>query len=741
MTYNQRYKPKPKPKPKLEVKLGEPVELTGVVESIVFRNEDNGYTVCSVKPDGQREPVTVVGASAAMWIGETMRADGHWIRHPRHGFQFQANEITCMAPTSARGIERYLASGMIRGVGKVTAKRLVKHFGAETLHIIEKESQRMEEIEGIGPILRKRIKESWNEQRGTRDIMIFLQGHGIGTGQAARIYRQYGADAIALVRTNPYRLCADVWGIGFKTADSVAMSLGIPENSVIRARAGIVYVMRTLSEEGHCHCTEAELLLFAEQLLGISVEILAEALAAELQGKWLTKEDDRIYLTTLYENECTIAQKIRDLIDAPPNFKPIQSTKAVVWAEEQMHIHFAPQQRLALETALDSKMAIITGGPGVGKTTIIRALVDVYHRRGLTFYLAAPTGRAARRMSEATGHDAVTIHRLLKYLPQTGKFEFHAGNPLPGDCLILDEVSMVDLPLMAAVMEALPKHMVVILVGDIDQLPSVGPGNVLRDLIQSGVIPCEALQTIFRQEAGGYIVRNAHNINEGHRLELPEPSQHGLSDFYMLPCNEPDEVLQRLLELVTKRIPQRFHLNPLTDIQVLSPMRRASLGTDNLNAILQETLNPQGPEIERFGRKYRLHDRVMQIRNNYDKEVFNGDVGSIAAVDPEEQTIVVEMDGRRVGYDLTDLDELVHAYAGTIHKSQGSEYPAVVILMTTQHFKMLQRNLLYTAVTRGKQLVCIVGSHKAIGMAIANTEMRQRRTSLKDRLRAPEPAS
>ncbi len=732
---HRRYRPKPKPRP--NVQQGDTGELTGVIESIVFRNEDNGYSVCSVKADGQKDPVTVVGTCGAMWIGETMRATGTWTRHPRHGFQFQAEEITCMAPSSARGIERYLASGMIRGIGKVMAKRLVKHFGADTLRIIEKESQRIEEIEGIGPILRKRIKESWNEQRGTRDIMIFLQGHGIGTAQAARIYRQYGADAIALVRTNPYRLCADVWGIGFKTADSVAMSLGIPENSVIRARAGIVYVMRTLSEEGHCYCTEAELLLYAEQLLGINIEILTEALQAELQGKWLTKEDDRIYLTTLHENECTIATKIRHLIDTPANFKPIQSTKAVAWAEEQMHIQFAPQQRLALETALDSKMAIITGGPGVGKTTIIRALVDVYKRRSLTFYLAAPTGRAARRMTEATGHDAVTIHRLLKFLPQTGKFEFHGGNPLPGDCLILDEVSMVDLPLMAAVMDALPEHMVVILVGDIDQLPSVGPGNVLRDLIQSGVIPCQALNTIFRQESGGFIVRNAHNINEGHRLELPESSRRDLSDFYMLSCNEPDAALARLLDLVTKRIPQRFGMNPLTDIQVLSPMRRGSLGTDNLNAILQETLNPQGDEIERFGRKYRLRDRVMQIRNNYDKEVFNGDIGSIVAVDTEDKSLVVDMDGRRVGYDLTDLDELVHAYAGTIHKSQGSEYPAVVILMTTQHFKMLQRNLLYTAVTRGKKLVCIVGSHKAIGMAIANTEMRQRRTSLKDRLRLP----
>ncbi len=730
--YRKMRKPAPAPAP--DVKVGQSDPLQGVVENIVYRNDETGYTVCRVKAEGHADPVTVVGNSVAVWVGESLRAEGKWIRHPRHGFQFQADTLTCLAPNSARGIERYLASGMIRGIGKVMAKRLVEHFGADTLRIIEKESQRMEEIEGIGAVLRKRIKESWNEQRGIRDIMIFLQGHGIGTAQAARIYRQYGTDAIALVRTNPYRLCADVWGIGFKTADSVAMSLGIPENSIIRARAGMVYVMRTLSEEGHCYCTEAELLLYAEQLLGISVEILAEALQAELQGAWLTREDDRIYLTSLYRDECAIAQRAAKLLAAPPAFKPIQAARAVAWAAEQMQIEFAPHQRMALEMALDSKVSIITGGPGVGKTTIIRALVDVYRRRKLTFYLAAPTGRAARRMSEATKRDAVTIHRLLKFQPQTGAFEYDQGNPLPGDCLILDEVSMIDVSLMASVLRALPDHMVLVLVGDIDQLPSVGPGNVLRDLIQSGIIPCEALKVIFRQESGGHIVRNAHRINEGEALECPDPAA-GLSDFYFLPCQEPDDVIQRMLDLVTRRIPERFQLNPLTDIQVLSPMRRGQLGTDNLNAVLQETLNPQGDQLERFGRTYRTRDRVMQIRNNYDKEVFNGDIGSIVSVDPESQALVVDMDGRHIAYDFADLDELVHAYAGTIHKSQGSEYPAVVILMTTQHFKMLQRNLLYTAVTRGRQLVCIIGSHKAIGMAIANTEMRQRRTGLKERLR------
>ncbi len=716
-------------------KTGEHGELCGVVDSIVFRNEENGYSVCRVKADGHPEPVTVVGTCSAMWVGETLRAEGEWIRHPQHGFQFQAAAITCMAPSSAKGIERYLASGMIRGIGKVMAKRLVDTFGDDTLRIIEKESMRIEEIEGIGPIRRKRIKESWNEQKGVRDIMIFLQGHGIGTAQAARIYRQYGNESVAMVRTNPYRLCADVWGIGFKTADSVAMSLGIPENSVIRARAGIVYVMRTLSEEGHCFCTEAELLLYTESLLAISIEILAEALKLELETPRLTKDEDRIYLSELLDAERATADGIRRLLDTPVPFKPIAADKAVEWAQARMKLTFAPKQREALETALRSKVSIITGGPGVGKTTIIRALVDVYQARKLTVRLAAPTGRAAKRMAEATGGEALTIHRLLKFLPQTGTFEFNADKPLEGHCFILDEVSMIDIQLMAHVMRALPDAATLILVGDIDQLPSVGPGNVLRDLIQSGAIPCEALETIFRQESGGLIVRNAHRINQGEFLIFPEEGD-TTSDFYFIESEEPDDVIQRMIELVTQRIPKRFGLKPMSDIQVLTPMRRNQLGADNLNAVLQQALNPAGHEIERFGRKYRKGDRVMQVRNNYDKEVFNGDIGSISFVNEEDQEITVEMDGRNVAYDFSELDELVHAYASSIHKSQGSEYPAVVVLITTQHFKMLQRNLLYTAVTRGKRLVCIVGTRKAVAIAIRNTEIRQRRTGLKDRVRS-----
>ncbi len=723
------------PAPPPEKEAGENGELCGVVDTIVFRNEDNGYTVCRVKADGHQEPVTVVGSCSAMWVGETLRADGTWIRHPQHGFQFEAAAITCMAPSSAKGIERYLGSGMIRGIGKIMAKRLVDTFGDKTLQVIEKESKRMEEVEGIGPVRRLRIKDSWNEQKGVRDIMIFMQGHGIGTAQSARIYRQYGSDAVALIRTNPYRLCADVWGIGFKTADSVAMSLGIPDDSIIRARAGIVYVMRTLSEEGHCYCTEPELLLQAETLLGIAVEVLAEALKAELATPHLIKEKDRIYLTVLHEAECAVAAGLQRLMHTPVAFKPIVTDKAVEWAETRMQITFAPKQREALNVALASKVVIITGGPGVGKTTIIRALVDVYAARKLIVRLAAPTGRAAKRMTEATRHEAVTLHRLLKFLPQTGLFDFNENNPLEGDCFILDEVSMIDIQLMAHVLRALPDNATLVLVGDIDQLPSVGPGNVLRDLIQSGCIPCEALQTIFRQESGGLIVRNAHRINQGEALVIPDTENGALSDFYFLPGETPDDVIARMLDLVTRRIPKRFGLDPMTDIQVLTPMRRNQLGADNLNAVLQNALNPAGHEIERFGRKYRKGDRVMQVRNNYDKEVFNGDIGSIHFVNEEEHEITVVIDGRNVIYDFSELDELVHAYACSIHKAQGSEYPAVVILITTQHFKLLQRNLLYTAVTRGRQLVCIIGTHKAVAMAIRNTDIRQRRTGLKDRVR------
>ncbi|MDI6775487.1 MAG: ATP-dependent RecD-like DNA helicase [Verrucomicrobiota bacterium] len=707
-------------------------DISGVVESVVFRNEESGYTVCSIRLPEKQDPVTVVGNCATIWLGENLRATGAWARHRRHGYQFQADSITCIAPTSARGIERYLASGLIRGIGKVMAERLARAFGDKTLYVIEHESARLEEIVGIGPVRRKMIKESWAENRAVRDIMIFLQSHGVGAAQSTRIFKQYGNNAVALVTENPYRLCRDIWGIGFKTADKVAMSIGVPPQSEVRARAGLVYTLHSLAEDGHCYALEPELLLQAQALLDIPVEALAGALQKEVAAGRLVKDGGRIYLRALHDAEVHVAEKLKTILGAAQSCKPILVDKAVPWAEQRMKIRFASAQAEALRMALAEKVSIITGGPGVGKTTIIRALVDVFGRRKLKVRLAAPTGRAAKRMEEATRHEAQTIHRLLKFQPRAGGFEHGPDNPIEGDVVVLDEVSMLDLSLMSVFLGALPNHASLVLVGDVDQLPSVGPGNVLRDLIDSGVIPCRQLDTIYRQEAGSAIVRNAHRINRGEALELPDPK--AVSDFYFIESQDSGQVLRATVELVTDRIPRRFRFDPMRDIQVLTPMRRNQLGAENLNAALQQALNPAGVSIQRFGRAHRVGDRVMQIRNNYDKAVFNGDIGHIASLSEEEQQIVVDFDGRKVPYNFDELDELMHAYACTIHKAQGCEYPAVVVLMATQHFKLLQRNLLYTAITRGKKLVCLVGSRKAVWLAIRNNRILLRRTGLRQRL-------
>ena len=576
------------------------------------------------------------------------------------------------------------------------------------------------------------IKDSWIEQKAIRDIMIFLQSHGVGTAQSARIYRQYGNQSIGIISDNPYRLCTDVWGIGFKTADSVAQSLGVPRESPVRARAGLVHMVQLSTDDGHCFATDAELILQAQDLLGIPAEMLSDALTYEIQRGSLILEDNRVYLRALYDAEKTVADQITRILNHKAGFDPIQVDKAIPWAEQRMGLHFATMQSDAIEMALSNKVSIITGGPGVGKTTIIRALVDVYLKRGLKISLAAPTGRAAKRMEEATRQPAMTIHRLLKFNPHQGGFEHNVDHPLDIQVAILDEVSMMDLPLMATFLSALRTETSLILVGDTDQLPSVGPGNVLRDLIQSEQIPCKRLNHIFRQASAGLIVQNAHRVNQGEFIEKPDAGSS--SDFYFVEGSEPEQVIEQMLQLVTTRIPQKFGLNPMSDIQVLTPMRRNQLGSENLNAVLQQVLNPVGPEVQKFGRAYRLGDRVMQIRNNYDKEIFNGDIGIITHVDTEEHSIVVDFDGRPTAYELSELDELVHAYACSIHKSQGSEYPAVVILITTQHYKMLQRNLLYTALTRGKKLACLVGSTKAVAMAIGNNTIRLRRTSLRQRI-------
>ena len=707
-------------------------EISGVVNRVVFHSDDTGYTVCGIAARGHKDEVMVVGNCPAIWNGETLKAVGRWGRHKQHGLQFQAREMHCYPPATSTGIERFLASGLIRGIGPVMAERLVKEFGDRTLEVIDRESRRLEEVDGIGPVRREQIKQSWNQQRAVRDIMVFLQAHGVGPAHAMRIYKQYGAESVAVVRENPYRLCADVWGIGFKTADRIAMSLGVAPQSDLRARAGVLYVLQTLSEEGHCFCPREDLVAAAGQLLEIPGEILLAAVRHGVEAGTLVDERGNLFLRPLYEAETGTAAHLRRLLATRTSYPPIQAEKAVAWAEERMRLTFAPAQKAALMMALSSKVAIITGGPGVGKTTIVRALVDIFRARRLNVCLAAPTGRAAKRMEEATRAEAKTLHRLLKFNPTSGGFDHGPGHPLDGDVFILDEVSMIDIALAQAFLGALPDAAVLVLVGDADQLPSVGPGNVLRDLLECGTVPVTKLETIYRQGAQSAIVSNAHRVNSG--LPFEPGKADSASDFFFLAAETPDEVIRKMLDLVTDRIPRKFRFNPMTEIQVLTPMRRNELGSENLNMVLQAALNPGDTGIRRFGRQYKPGDRVLQVRNNYDKDVYNGDIGLIDRLDVDVQELVVTFDGRRVPYAFDELDELDLAYACSVHKSQGSEYPAVVLLLTTQHFKLLQRNLLYTAMTRGRKLVCLVGSAKAVNMAIRNNDVGARRTALRERM-------
>ncbi|MBP5544697.1 MAG: ATP-dependent RecD-like DNA helicase [Kiritimatiellae bacterium] len=710
--------------------IGDDVKLDGSVEAISFRNDETGYVVCTVKPaDRANGTVTVVGNCAAIWVGEELTATGHWVNDSRFGLQFRADSIVCVAPTSTEGVRRFLAGGLIRGIGKIHADRIVDKFGSDTLHVIEHASRRLMEVDGIGQKRCDMIRKSWQTLRGVRDVMIFLQSHGVGMGQASRIYRTYGDQAIAVVKSNPYRLCRDVFGFGFLTADSIALKLGMDREAPERARGGLLHVLQTLQDDGHCFCEDSALLLTAQSHLGISVEKLAEALDAIIEEGTAVRDGNRIYLKELYQAECNVARRLAEIASAPPPFREIDANRALAWAEAKMRLVLAGEQRRAIASGVTSKASVITGGPGVGKTTIIRALVEIFQIRKLNIQLAAPTGRAAKRMAEATGREAQTIHRLLKYLPPKHAFAHDESNPIDADVLIVDESSMIDIILMDQLLRALPDRITLVLVGDTDQLPSVGPGNVLRDVIASNAIPCTRLDTIFRQDTRGMIVRNAHHINNGEELEA------GGSDFFFIETPDPDRVVTRVCELVTTRIPAKFHIPP-QDIQVLTPMRKNQLGADNLNVVLQQSINPTGPSLRRGLTVFRRGDRVMQLRNNYDKEVFNGDVGFIGDIDAEEDTLQVDFDGRRVEYERGDLDELVLAYASTVHKSQGSEYPAVVIVIATQHFKLLQRNLLYTAVTRGRKLVCVVGTHKAAAIATRNNDVRARQTALAERLSA-----
>ena len=733
--------------------------VEGTVKSVVYHNDENGYTVLHVElPSGfalrQLNEITVVGKAQAVWEGEEVSATGSWVTDKVHGRQFKADSIVCVAPKSLVGIERYLASGLIKGVGKVLAKRIVDTFGENTLHVLSHQSARLREVPKLGRAKIEQIRASWHANETLRENMIFGQTYGISIAKMTKIVRRYGPDAIAIVKADPYKLCRDIWGIGFATADRIALSVGIPKDSMLRARATISYTLETEAEDGgHCWTFENDLLLHANELTEIPTEVLGEALEKEIaEGRvvaeksegapapdpdaasWAERHDAtaprRIYLRSLWWAERQTARHVRRIRDAAPGFRPVDAPKAVAWWEARAGFTLAAQQTTALERCLGSKFSIITGGPGVGKTTIIRALVDIYSARRLRVVLAAPTGRAAKRMTESVGAPAQTIHRLLKWNPATNKFTFDEENPLEGDVFVFDETSMIDVQLANNLLSAVPSSAVVVWVGDTDQLPSVGAGSVLGDLIKSGVVASTRLDHIFRQDAGGLIVTNAHHVNAGEPLEV----RTGDTDFYFVRCEDPEQCLRRAIEFMTTRIPRKFGLDPLQDVQVLTPMRRNLLGTENLNVELQKALNPTGAAIVRGGTTFRVGDRVMQLRNNYDKDVYNGDVGFVKAVDASDRSLVVAFDGRPVRYDAGDLDELVLAYATTIHKSQGSEYPAVIVLVHTQHYVMLQRNLLYTAITRGKRLVLLIGVPYAVSRAIETNVVRERRTGLAERL-------
>ena len=740
---------------------GEREIVEGTIRSVVFHNDENGYTVLHVEIPSEFElaknpEITIVGKAQAVWEGEEVKAEGQWVTDKVHGRQFKAETLTCIAPRSLKGIEKYLASGLIKGVGPVLAKRIVDTFGEETMMVLSHQSGRLREVPKLGKAKIEQIRASWHQNETMRENMIFGQTYGISIIKMTKIVRKYGPDAIAIVKADPYRLCRDIWGIGFATADKIALSVGIPKDSPLRARASISYTLETEAEDGgHCWTYENDLLLHANELTGIPTEVLGEALEAEISdGRVVAEagESRRIYLKTLYYSERDVARRVRAILESPRSFAGFDAERAIAWWQSRAGFELAPKQRQALESSLKSKFSIITGGPGVGKTTIIRALVEIYEARfrsrgGTTsvrqqdgggksaqgrVVLAAPTGRAAKRMTESVGVPAQTIHRLLKWNPVTNKFTYNAENRLEGDVFIFDETSMIDVKLACDLLSALPDTAAVVWVGDTDQLPSVGAGSVLGDLIKSGAVPATKLDFIFRQDTSGLIVTNAHHVNAGEPLEIRQ----GETDFYFMRCEDPETCVKRAIEFMTTRIPRKFGMDPLADVQVLVPMRKNVLGTDNLNVELQKALNPRGDAIIRGGTMFRVGDRVMQLRNNYDKDVYNGDVGFVKHVNPGDRSMIVSFDGRPVRYDGGDLDELVLAYATTIHKSQGSEYPAVIVILHSQHYVMLQRNLLYTAITRGKRLVLLMGVPYAIDQAIKTNTVRERRTSLADRLGA-----
>jgi exodeoxyribonuclease V alpha subunit len=641
-------------------------------------------------------------------------------------------------PATLTGIEKYLGSGLVKGIGPIMAKRIVARFGLETLDIIEGSSEKLQEVEGIGPIRVERIAKAWQDQREIREVMVFLQGEGVSSTYAVKIYKVYGDRAISVVKENPYRLALDISGIGFKTADKIAQNMGIDPSSPMRAEAGIIHVLSEMVDDGHVYYPYEELKEKAAELLEVGKEFLDTALGTLTEQRRVVIEEHpehrAVYLTPLHVAEVNVAIRLKTLLNSPKQLSQIDIEKAIEWVQRANHIELAEMQKEAIRKAITGKVMVITGGPGTGKTTLVNSLIKILGQKGQRILLASPTGRAAKRLSEVTGHEAKTIHRLLEFSPSEGGFKRNDENPLDADLVIIDEVSMVDILLMNHLLKAMTPAATLLLVGDADQLPSVGPGNVLKDIIASEQMETIRLTEIFRQAQESLIVVNAHRVNRGELLQLqPSPGQQ--SNLYLINREEPEKVMEVIKDLCKRRLPHAFQFDPLDDIQVMTPMHRGTVGVANLNAELQNLLNPNSKAVTRGGRLFRVNDKVMQIKNNYAKDTFNGDIGRIVDIDLEEQNLMVKFEDRVIDYDWSDLDELVLAYAISIHKSQGSEYPAVVIPLLTQHYIMLQRNLLYTAITRAKRLVVLVGSKRAIAIAIKNNKVQLRYTNLSGKLR------
>ncbi len=703
-------------------------EIHGFIESIVFAEEEKGFMVARLKEPRKKELTCIVGVMPSVQPGETIRCQGVWKIHPEYGQQFEVKGFELQAPSDLVGMQKYLESGMIKGIGSVYAERIVKGFGLATLEVIEKTPDALLEIAGIGKKRVEGIKKCWKEQQSIRKVMIFLRGHGVSPSFAQKIFKKYGEESIHRVQSNPFRLAKEIHGVGFKTADGIAKGLGIPHDAQERIEAGIEHTLWELSNEGHV-CYPLELLIpEVVSALEVSKEVVEKGLLELVQRQEVVLEEGTVWVKPLFLTEVGIAREVARLKGAPCRIRPVQREKALEWVQKKWQIELAEEQVEAVSLGVQEKLLIVTGGPGTGKSTITKAILSITEKLTDQILLAAPTGRAAKRMTEITGKKAFTIHSLLEIDFKTGKFKKNRDNPLKCDLIIVDEASMIDTQLMNHLLRSIPSEARAIFIGDIDQLPSVGPGNVLKDMIASERIRVIQLKKIFRQAAGSLIVTNAHRINRG---EFPDIAYYPKGDFQFIEAEEPEEVLSVIIDLVSSRVSNRFHLD---EIQVLSPMKRGLIGSENMNAVLQQQLNPSPTPLIRMGRCFHIGDKVMQLRNNYEKEVYNGDVGKIVEIDLTEQTLKVVFDGKKVDYEFLEIDELSLAYAVSIHKYQGSECPCVIIPVHTTHFKMLFRNLLYTGLTRGKRRAIFVGTKKALFIAVRNEEVDKRHTGLKKRL-------